>query len=134
MDPVPLPTMENILSVSENKMSDDTVSELSNNDDYPVYSDSESESLDSSLPSPGTTSSWKAPYISIISANAFVRALKMEGSRCYSISVHKPLEAKGRSVTASSGSSGSDMEGVPKLYHDFSDVFSKAKADTLAPH
>ena len=26
------------------------------------------------------------------------------------------------------------MEGVPKLYHDFADVFSKAKADTLAPH
>ena len=26
------------------------------------------------------------------------------------------------------------MEGVPELYHDFSDVFSKTKADTLAPH
>ena len=58
----------------------------------------------------------------------------MEGSRCYSISVHKPLEAKGHSATASSGSEGSDMEGVPKLYHEFSDVFSKAEADTLAPH
>ena len=108
-------------------MSDDTVSESSDIDDYPVPSDS-------SLPSPGTISSWKAPYISIISANAFVRALKMEGSRCYSISVHKPLEAKGCSVTTSSGSSGSDMEGVPKLYHEFADVFSKAKADTLAPY
>ena len=58
----------------------------------------------------------------------------MEGSRCYSISVHKPLEAKGHSVTASSRSKGSNMEGVPKLYHEFADVFSKAKADTLAPH
>ena len=95
--------MANILSVSEDEMSDDTVSELLDNNDYPVPSDS-------SLPSPGTTSSQKAPYISIISANAFVRALKMEGSRCYSISVHKPLEAKGHSVTAFSGSEGSNME------------------------
>ena len=37
-------------------------------------------------------------------------------------------------LTASSRSEGSDMEGVPKLYHEFADVFSKAKADTLAPH
>ena len=115
-------------------MSDDTVSELSDNDDYPEPSDSESESLDFSLPSPETTSPQKAPYISIVSANALVRALKMEGSRCYSISVHKPLEAKGHSVTTSSRSKESDMEGVPKLYHEFADVFYKAKADTLAPH
>ena len=96
--------------------------------------DSESESSDSSLPSPGMTSARQAPYISIVSANAFVRALKMEGSKCYSISIHKPLEEKGHSATASSGSKGSDMEGVPKLYHEFANVFSKAKADTLAPH
>ena len=126
-DSVPLPAMAKILSVSEDEMSDDTASELSDNDDYP-------EPSDSSPPSPGMTSPWKAPYISIVSANAFVRALKMEGSRCYSISVHKPLEAKGCSATTSSRYEGSDMEGVPKLYHEFADVFSKAKADTLAPH
>ena len=27
-----------------------------------------------------------------------------------------------------------DMENIPEAYQDFSDVFSKAKADTLAPH
>ena len=54
--------------------------------------------------------------------------------RSFSISVHNPIEAKSRSVTASSGSEESDLEGVPKLYHDFADFFSKAKADTLAPH
>ena len=133
-DSVPLPAMANILSVSEDKMSDDTVSESSDNDDNLEPSDSDSESSNSSPPSQGTTSPRKAPYISIVSANAFVRALKMEGSRCYSISVHKPLEGKGHSATTSSGSKGSDLEGVPKLYHEFADVFSKAKADTLAPH
>ena len=100
--------MANILSVSEDEMSDDTVSESSDDNDN-------LDPLDSSPPSQGTTSPRKAPYISIVSANAFVRALKMEGSRCYSISVHKPLEAKGHSATASSRFEGSDMEGVPKL-------------------
>jgi len=27
-----------------------------------------------------------------------------------------------------------DLEGVPEEYHNFTDVFSKVKADTLAPH
>ena len=48
--------MANILSVSEDEMSDDTVSELSDNDDSLEPFDSESESLDSSPPSPGMTS------------------------------------------------------------------------------
>ena len=26
-----------------------------------------------------------------------------------------------------------DLQGVPKEYHDFADIFSKVKADTLAP-
>ena len=27
-----------------------------------------------------------------------------------------------------------DLEGIPEEYHDFTDVFSKVKADMLAPH
>src|SRR3979490_2187431 len=27
-----------------------------------------------------------------------------------------------------------DLENIPKEYHDFTDVFSKAKAETLGPH
>src|SRR3979490_1132433 len=27
-----------------------------------------------------------------------------------------------------------DLENIPKEYHDFADVFSKAKAETLGPH
>jgi len=27
-----------------------------------------------------------------------------------------------------------DLEHIPEEYHDFADVFNKAKADTLAPH
>ena len=52
--------MANLISVSGDEMSDNTISESSDNNDY---SDSESGSLDSSPASPGTTSSCKAPYI-----------------------------------------------------------------------
>ena len=27
-----------------------------------------------------------------------------------------------------------DLEGIPGIYHEFTDVFSKQKADTLLPH
>ena len=63
-----------------------------------------------------------------------MKALKTEGTRCFSISVHNPIKAKSRSATASSRSEQSNLEDVPKLYHNFADVFSKTKADTLAPH
>ena len=129
-DPETLSTMATTTledSVSEDESSDDTLSESSDNSDY-----SDSDSNTTSTPT-GQTSPLKAPHISIISANAFMKALKNEGARCFSISVHNPIEAKSRSATASSGSEESNLEGVPKLYHDFADVFSKSKADTLAP-
>ena len=55
----------------------------------------------------------------------------MEGSRCYSCSLQNPVETIGCSATASSTS---DLDGVPEVYHDFADVFSKGKAYNLAPH
>jgi Retroviral aspartyl protease len=128
-----LSAMANTL-LSEDEISDDTLSESSDNDDSFDQSDSETNTLKSIPASPEKTSSFKAPHISIISANAFMKALKTEGTRCYSISVHESIEAKSRSATASSGSFRSNMEGVPDLYHGFADVFSKVKADTLAPH
>ena len=39
---------------------------------------------------------------------------------------------KGR--VANLNSKSVDMESIPEAYQDFSNVFSKAKADTLAPH
>ena len=55
-----------------------------------------------------------------------------------SVSVHHPDEATCTVASSSSSDSNSDLnpdlEGVPHFYHKFSDVFSKKKADTLAPH
>ena len=55
----------------------------------------------------------------------------MEGSITFQLNI-APSDVKG--CTANLNSESADMESVPESYQDFSDVFSKAKADTLAPH
>ena len=78
-----------------------------------------------------------APRISLVSANAFMRSLHAEGAQCFSISLHNPYETTISAASISSNDPSTpnpDLEGVPKIYHEFSDVFSKKKADTLAPH
>ena len=55
----------------------------------------------------------------------------MEGSVTFQLNI-APSIIKG--CMANLNSESVDMESVPEAYRDFSDVFSKAKADTLAPH
>ena len=43
-------------------------------------------------------------------------------------------DAKLRSAAASPPVNTPNMAGVPTTYHDFANIFSKAKATTLAPH
>ena len=45
--------------------------------------------------------------------------------------IWNPNEAAGCCVTPASKS---DLEGVPNIYHHFSNVFSKGSADSLSPH
>ena len=73
----------------------------------------------------------QAPPITLINAAAFKRACKMEGSLTFQLNI-TPSDVKGHAANVNSKSV--DMESVPENYPDFSDVFSKAKADTLAPH
>ena len=121
---------------SVNPSEDDNISvdfsEVDNNSDIsdtsdisanPELSNSSTPSFSPKIPT--------LPNISIISAGAFLKALRQEGARCFSLSAHYPFEASGR---AASTSVDSDLEDVPEMYHEFSDVFSKGKADTLPPH
>jgi hypothetical protein len=73
----------------------------------------------------------QAPPIALINAAAFSRACKMDGSVTFQLNI-APSSVKGRATNLDPESV--DMENVPETYRDFSDVFSKAKADTLAPH
>ena len=73
----------------------------------------------------------QAPPIALINAAAFKLACKMEGSITFQLNI-APSNVKG--CMANLNSESMDMESIPEAYQDFSDVFSKAKADTLAPH
>ena len=72
-----------------------------------------------------------APRISLIGAAAFVCACKLPGAQSFRIHLSNP------SVSTHSTSVSDkvpNLSHIPELYHDYADIFSKAKADTLAPH
>ena len=91
------------------------------------YSDSEPP-----LPSPKLV----APLISLVNAPAFLRASRLEGSEMFQLDLASPelLARASASAKDQSEPSESIRQHVPDTYHEFSDVFSKAQADTLALH
>jgi len=71
------------------------------------------------------------PHISLINAAAFVCACKLEGSTKYQLQLRPSDSVKAHS---SSASTLPYLDIVPPEYHDYADVFSKAKASELPPH
>ena len=63
------------------------------------------------------------PHISFINAAAFIRACKLPGSQSFKLQ-----------ASAISEATPADLSNVPEEYHDFADVFSKAKSDKLPEH
>ena len=55
----------------------------------------------------------------------------MQDSQCFRLQVAAP-EATGQSATSLLDPV--TLDGVPKEYHDFADIFSKSKAGILADH
>ena len=74
-----------------------------------------------------------APYVSLIGAAAFARTSKLPGATSFTLYIHAE-DAKLHSAAASPPVDTPNMAGVPAAYHNFANVFSKAKATTLAPH
>ena len=71
------------------------------------------------------------PCIALIGAAAFALVSKQPGVQSFRIHLSDPLfSAKSASVS----NEAPDLSNVPEEYHEFADVFSKVKADTLAPH
>ena len=58
-------------------------------------------------------------------------ACKLEGFQIFQLNLVAP-DLLGCSTKVAPDSA--DLENIPKWYHDFADVSSKAKANTLAPH
>ena len=72
-----------------------------------------------------------APHISLIGAAAFMCACKLLGTQSFRIHLSDTsLSAKSASISDEAP----DLSLIPKEYHDYADVFDKAKSMQLAPH
>ena len=80
---------------------------------------------------PPCFSDCKDPHIALVSTSAFTLACCLEGSVWYSMQLC-PQESDLHST--STIPEPTDLSRVPPDYHDFADVFSKSKADMLAPY
>ena len=74
----------------------------------------------------------RPPSISLINAAAFARASKLPGSQVFQINLTDP-EASARAAAATDPTP-VDLKNIPQEYHEFADVFSKGRADSLPPH
>jgi len=71
----------------------------------------------------------KRPHIAIISAPALLQASYLSGSKTFSLQFHSTIQAKFTTISEEI-----DLSAIPEEYHEYADVFSKSKAETLAPH
>jgi len=71
----------------------------------------------------------KRPHIVIISAPALLRASRLSGSKTFSLQFCFTIQAKSTTISEEI-----DLSAIPEEYHEYADVFSKSKAETLAPH
>jgi hypothetical protein len=76
-----------------------------------------------------TLLSSSALHISLVNATAFMCASKLPGSSNFHINLTS-LAA----CSAAPSDNPIDLSKVPEDYHEFADVFSKSRANTLAPH
>ena len=68
--------------------------------------------------------------IVIISAAAFLHTSKLLGSHNFELCLHSSdIQANSAKLVEAS-----DLSNVPSEYHEFTDVFSKTKAEVLTPH
>jgi hypothetical protein len=75
----------------------------------------------------------EAPRVALLNAAAFFHACKLEGSRCLQLNLVEPKPETSARL-ASLKPEPVDRKDIPQEYRDFADVFSKSKADSLAPH
>jgi len=80
-------------------------------------------------PSETSLSNPKRPHIMIISAPALFQASWLSGSKIFALQFSSTVQTK--SITISKKI---DLSSIPEEYHKYADVFSKTKAETLAPY
>jgi hypothetical protein len=70
------------------------------------------------------------PLISLVSVEAFMRSVQSGEAQCFPILAHEPLKPD----SSNKPKFNPDLKDVSEVYHEFADVFSRQKADTLLPH
>ena len=75
----------------------------------------------------------ESPHVSLVDAATFAKVCKLDGSEVFQLDWSLP-ELRTYSANPTFMPDPVDLEDIPKDYHDFADVFSKIKADMLAPH
>ena len=80
-----------------------------------------------SVPFPPTPSTPLTPHVSLIDPAAYICACSLPGSQSFRLYVSSLSDSD-------SPSSDPDLSNIPEEYHDFADVFSKAKSDKLPEH
>src|SRR5882762_557063 len=68
--------------------------------------------------------------ISLVNTVAYLRTCELSGTQQFTLNI-KDFSAQ---ASSTSESTLVDLSSIPEEYHDFADVFDKAKADTLALH
>ncbi|KAG6329891.1 hypothetical protein ID866_9198 [Astraeus odoratus] len=69
----------------------------------------------------------KAPLILLINAAVYMHTCKLEGSVQFSLQLHPPPSDLAK-VWATTTPDSPDLSNIHEEYHDFTDMFSKAKA------
>jgi len=80
-------------------------------------------------PSETYPSNPKRPHIAIISAPALLWASRLSGLKTFSLQFRFTIQAKSTTISEEI-----DLSAIPEEYHEYANVFSKSKAETLAPH
>jgi len=80
-------------------------------------------------PSETLPSNPKQPHIAIISAPALLQASCLLGSKTFSLQFRSTIQAKSTTISEKI-----DLSAISEEYHKYANVFSKSKAETLAPH
>jgi len=80
-------------------------------------------------PSETSPSNPKRPHIAIISVPALFWASWLLGSKIFALQFSSTVQAKSTTISEKM-----DLSSIPEEYHEYTDVFSKSKAETLAPH
>jgi hypothetical protein len=93
-------------------------------------SDSDNWEDNPTLDIPETPTATPKVDISLVNTVGFLRACELLGTQQFTLNL-KDISAQ---ASSTSQSTPPGISSIPEEYHDFTDVFDKAKADTLALH